>query len=72
VDACECDFRGRPGYEQRPYPPKEILQCAAAAARAVDAGAIALETGDPSRIPAAIEAARLKAVTEALAGARQR
>jgi len=72
VDACECDFRGRPGYEQRPYPPKEILQCAAAAARAVDAGAIALETGDPGRIPAEIEAARLKAVTEALAGARQR
>jgi tRNA nucleotidyltransferase (CCA-adding enzyme) len=72
VDACECDFRGRPGYEQRPYPPKEILRCAAAAARAVDAGAIALEIGDPGRIPAAIEAARLKAVTEALAGARQR
>ena len=72
VDACECDFRGRPGYEQRPYPPKEILQCAAAAARAVDAGAIALETGDPGRIPAEIEAARLKAVTEALEGARQR
>jgi len=72
VDACECDFRGRPGYEKRPYPPKEILQFAAAAARAVDAGAIALEIGDPGRIPAAIEAARLKAVTEALEGARQR
>jgi len=72
VGACECDFRGRPGYEKRPYPPKEILQFAAAAARAVDAGAIALEIGDPGRIPAAIEAARLKAVTEALAGARQR
>ena len=72
ADACECDFRGRPGYDQRPYPPKEILQFAAAAARAVDAGAIALETGDPGRIPAAIEAARLKAVTEALEGARQR
>jgi tRNA nucleotidyltransferase (CCA-adding enzyme) len=72
LDACACDFHGRPGHERRPYPPAGILRCAAAAARAVDAGAIALEIGDPGRIPAAIEAARLKAVTEALAAARQR
>ncbi len=72
VDACACDFHGRTGYERRPYPPADILQCAAAAARAVDAGAIALGVGDPGRISAAIEAARLKAVTEALAAARQR
>jgi len=38
----------------------------------VDAGAIALGVGDPGRISAAIEAARLKAVTEALAATRQR
>ncbi|HEV8646459.1 MAG TPA: multifunctional CCA addition/repair protein [Burkholderiales bacterium] len=72
VDACACDFHGRTGYEQRTYPPADILRCAAAAARAVDAGAIALEVGEPSRIPGAIEAVRLKAVTEALAAARQR
>ncbi len=72
VHACACDFHGRTGNEQRPYPPADILRRAAAAARAVDAGAIALGVGDPGRISAAIEAARLKAVTEALAAARQR
>ncbi len=72
VDACACDFHGRSGYEQRAYPPADILRRAAAAARAVDAGAIALEVEDQGRIPGAIEAARLQAVTEALAAARQR
>ena len=72
LDACACDFHGRTGNEQRAYPPADILRCAAATARAVDAGAIALEVGDPGRISAEIEAARLKAVTEALAAARQR
>ncbi|MGQ0578667.1 MAG: multifunctional CCA addition/repair protein [Betaproteobacteria bacterium] len=71
VAACTCDFHGRTGYEQRPYPPADILRCAAAAARAVDAGAIALAAGDPGQIPAQIEVARLKAVTEALATSRQ-
>jgi tRNA nucleotidyltransferase (CCA-adding enzyme) len=71
VDACACDFHGRTGYERRVYPPADILRCAAAAARAVDAGAIALAVGDPGRIAAAIEAARLKAVTEAPATSRQ-
>jgi len=72
VHACACDFHGRTGNERRPYPAADILRRAAAAARAVDAGAIALGVGDPGRISAAIEAARLKAVTEALAAARQR
>ncbi|HKQ26335.1 MAG TPA: multifunctional CCA addition/repair protein [Burkholderiales bacterium] len=72
VNACACDFHGRTGYEQRAYPSADILRRAAAAVRAVDAGAIALEVGDPGRIPAAIEAARLKAVTDALTAARQR
>jgi tRNA nucleotidyltransferase (CCA-adding enzyme) len=72
VEVCACDFHGRTGYETRAYPPAAILRTAAAAARAVDAGAIAVEIGDPGRIPAAIESARLKAVTEALAAARQR
>jgi len=72
VDACASDFHGRTGYEQSPYPPANLLRCAAAAARAADAGATATDVGDPGRIPAAIEAARLKAVTDALAVARQR
>lgn len=39
--ACEADFRGRPGYEGRPYPQAEILRRALAAARAVNAAVLA-------------------------------
>jgi tRNA nucleotidyltransferase (CCA-adding enzyme) len=69
--ACACDFHGRSGYENRPYPEAEILRCAATAARAIDAGAIALAAASPERIPGDIEAARLTAVTEALAALRE-
>jgi tRNA nucleotidyltransferase (CCA-adding enzyme) len=64
--ACEADHRGRSGLEARPYPQAERLRAAAAAARAVDAGAIAGAQSDPERIPRAIEAARLAAVKSAL------
>jgi len=71
--ACSCDFHGRSGLESRAYPQAELLRAAAAAARKVDAGRIAQGIiGDPGRIAAAIEAARLDAVAEALALARQR
>jgi tRNA nucleotidyltransferase (CCA-adding enzyme) len=66
--ACEADHRGRSGLEARPYPQAERLRAAAAAARAVDAGAIAGAQSDPERIPHAIEAARLAAVKTALEG----
>jgi tRNA nucleotidyltransferase (CCA-adding enzyme) len=39
--ACEADFRGRPGYEARPYPQAERLRAARAAAAAVAARALA-------------------------------
>jgi len=39
--ACECDARGRLGFEERPYPQRERLLAALAAARAVDTAAIA-------------------------------
>jgi len=71
--ACSCDFHGRSGLESRAYPQADLLRAAAAAARKVDAGRIAQGiTGDPGRIAAAIETARLDAVAEALALARQR
>ena len=71
--ACSCDYRGRSGLETRPYPQADLLRAAAAAARAVDAGAIAQGIGgDPGRIAAAIESARLEAVSGALAKWRQR
>ncbi len=71
--ACSCDYHGRSGLETRPYPQADLLRAAAAAARAVNAGGIAQEiNGDPGRIIAAIEAARLGAVSKALAARRQR
>jgi tRNA nucleotidyltransferase (CCA-adding enzyme) len=71
--ACSCDYHGRTGLEDRPYPQADLLRAAAKAARAVDAGAIAQRiSGDPGRIAAAIESARLEAVSDALAKWRQR
>ena len=58
LQACSCDFHGRPGYEARPYPQADRLREAFQAARSVDAGAIAAElariVSDPSRLPVAI------------------
>ena len=71
--ACSCDYRGRSGLETRPYPQADLLRAVAAAARAVDAGGIAQRVnGDPGRIRAAIEAARLEAVSRTLSELRQR
>ena len=71
--ACSCDYRGRSGLETRPYPQADLLRAVVAAARAVDAGGIAQRVnGDPGRIRAAIEAARLEAVSRTLSELRQR
>ncbi len=71
--ACSCDYHGRSGLETRPYPQADWLRAAAKAARAVDAGGIAQKVGgDPGRISAAIETARLEAVSRVLSGMRQR
>lgn len=67
---CLSDYRGRQGLQDRPYPQAELLRIAAAAARSVDAGAIAQATSGPVRIATAIAAARLEAVTAALAAHR--
>jgi tRNA nucleotidyltransferase (CCA-adding enzyme) len=70
---CSCDYHGRSGFETRAYPQADLLRAAANAAREVDAGGIAQRVnGDPGRIAAAIEAARLEAVSKALPGMRQR
>ncbi len=70
--ACSCDYRGRSGLETRAYPQADLLRAVAAAARAVDAGDIAQKVnGDPGRIRAAIEEARLEAVSKALSDWRQ-
>ena len=79
--AAECDFYGRDsagaggGLREQPYPPAALWQGALAAARGVDAGAIAGSLADsPEKIPHAIHAARVAAVRAlrpGLAGAKQ-
>ncbi len=73
----ECDHRGRLGCVGRPFPQAERLLNALAAAQSVNAGAIAAEvtTKNPERpaerIAAAIHAARVHSVSEALSLAGQ-
>lgn len=43
LQACACDYHGRPGYATKPYPQAERLQKAFFAAKRVDAGAIAAQ-----------------------------
>jgi tRNA nucleotidyltransferase (CCA-adding enzyme) len=70
--ACECDARGRTGFEERPYPQRERLQGALDAALAVDTGAVSAEALARGRqgaaIGDAIRQARQAAVAERLGG----
>jgi len=61
LTACECDFRGRPGYEDKPFPARGYLRQALHAAQSIDAGAVARRV-DPARIREAIFQARAEAV----------
>jgi tRNA nucleotidyltransferase (CCA-adding enzyme) len=62
LQACECDFRGRPGYEDKPFPPPAYLRQALDAAQAIDAAEVA-RTADPARIRDAIFQARTASVS---------
>jgi tRNA nucleotidyltransferase (CCA-adding enzyme) len=68
--ACECDARGRLGMEDRPYPQRDRLLAALAAARAVDTAAIAAQAQERGlagdQIGAEIQRARALAVAAAL------
>ena len=61
LQACECDFRGRPGYEDKPFPPPAYLRQALDAAQAIDAAEVA-RTADPARVRAAIFQTRTASV----------
>ncbi len=63
LQACECDFRGRPGYETRPFPAPDHLKRALQAAQSVDAGAVAKRV-EQARIREAVFQARAEAVAE--------
>ena len=65
--ACEADFRGRLGWEEKTYAAAHAWRQALAAIRAVDAAAIARATDDPAQIPARIHAARIAALRTARA-----
>ncbi len=66
--ATECDSRGRAGFEQHPFPQMAYLVAALQAAQDVDAGAVAIAIAQrhpdqPQRIPEAIRAARIAAIS---------
>jgi tRNA nucleotidyltransferase (CCA-adding enzyme) len=66
LGACEADYRGRLGFEARGFPQSQSWRHAAAAARAVDAGAVARACTDPARIPQRVHEARVSAVTQVI------
>ena len=63
--ACEADYRGRLGWEERDYAQAAVWKAALAAVRGVDAGAIARGTVDPKHIPANVGKARVEAIKAA-------
>ena len=68
--ACECDARGRAGFEDEPYPPRQRLAQVLACARAVDtaqvAAAAAARGAQGATIGDAIRRARIEAVERCL------
>ncbi|MDA8261115.1 MAG: multifunctional CCA addition/repair protein [Betaproteobacteria bacterium] len=73
--ACEADYRGRLGWEERDYVQAAIWRAALAAIRAVDAGAIAREAAATGKdgaadIPRRIAAARIEALRALKAASR--
>jgi tRNA nucleotidyltransferase (CCA-adding enzyme) len=66
LGACEADYRGRLGFEAREFPQSQSWRHACAAARAVDAGAVARACTDPAQIPQRVHEARVSAVNQVL------
>jgi tRNA nucleotidyltransferase (CCA-adding enzyme) len=66
VSACEADFRGRTGLEDRPYPQAALFRNCFAAARLVDTAAVAAAGNPGPEIGARIREARIAAVRQVL------
>jgi tRNA nucleotidyltransferase (CCA-adding enzyme) len=60
--ACEADYRGRLGSEERDYPQADLWRRALQCVRGVDAAAIAGQISDSAQIPARLREARIAAV----------
>lgn len=61
LQACESDFRGRPGYSDKPFPAPDFLRHALQAAQSIDAAEVALAAAS-GRVREAIFEARSQAV----------
>jgi len=61
LDACESDYRGRPGYAEREWKMRAYLQAQFAALKQVDSGAIAAGSA-PDKIGEAVRRARIAAL----------
>jgi tRNA nucleotidyltransferase (CCA-adding enzyme) len=66
LEVCRCDFNGRLGWAGRPYESDSLLLAVLAAARTVDARAIAVACADKANLPGMIHAARVAAVKRLL------
>lgn len=66
LQACDCDFHGRLGWEDRPVPGRELFPAALEAAQSVDAAAIARACERKEDIPGRLHAARVAAVASRL------
>lgn len=64
--ACECDIRGRTGYETHTFEKADLLLSLLKAASEVDAGAVAKLQDTPDKIKQAVYEARLNALEQAL------
>jgi tRNA nucleotidyltransferase (CCA-adding enzyme) len=62
LGACEADYRGRLGWDDKEYAAAKAWRSALAAIQSVDAGAIAQACSDPRQIPARIHEARVNAL----------
>lgn len=60
--ACECDFRGRTSYEDKPIPHTEVWLKLLDAVMQVDAGAVARQYEEPEKIREALFQARVEVV----------
>ena len=70
LQACQCDYNGRLGWQERAYDSPQRLLAALAAVNCVNAGEIAAACTDKARIPERIHAARVAAVRHLLKEAR--
>jgi tRNA nucleotidyltransferase (CCA-adding enzyme) len=64
--ACEADYRGRKGLEDRPYPQAARLRTALEAALAVRASTVPMAGLEGKQIGEKIREARLEAISDAL------